>query len=420
MTGVGDGVGTKLAAPEEVADWRTTGLWLPEEAVPDTEFAAAGHHLFDGPFTWPVMIARRTALDHNVATLADFCRRHRLDFAPHGKTTMAPSLFQAQLDAGAWGITAATASQALIYARLGVPRVLLANELLDPRPLAWLAAREDLDLLFYVDSAAGVEVAAHAAAASGQGLRVLVELGFPGGRTGCRTLEQLDAVAAAVAEAPGVELAGVSGYEGGLPDADAVRSFLQTLREGTLQLHAGGQFPGDRPVVVSAGGSAWFDLVAAELAGNWLPGRRLQVILRSGAYVTHDDGIYRHRTPFSRIGEGSLRAALEVWAQVTSVPEPGLAIAGMGKREAPYDEGLPEPQRVRRRGRDTAEPLSGVVVERLNDHHAYLRLTGPATLAPGDLVGFGISHPCTAFDHWRVIPVVDDDDRVTDLIRTYF
>ena len=38
----------------------------------------------------------------------------------------------------------------------------------------------------------------------------------------------------------------------------------------------------------------------------------------------------------------------------------------------------------------------------------------------GDLVGFGISHPCTAFDKWRVIPVVDDELRVTGAVRTFF
>jgi D-serine deaminase-like pyridoxal phosphate-dependent protein len=223
-------------------------------------------------------------------------------------------------------------------------------------------------------------------------------------------------VARAAAAAPGVELAGVAAYEGGLATTAEVTEFLAAVRHATTALAAAGLLP--QEVVVTAGGSAYFDVVADRLAGAWLPGHRLRVILRSGAYVSHDDGFYRTRTPFSRV-PGSLEAALEVWAQVVSVPEPGLAIAGLGKRAAPYDEGLPVPLRVRRTDGRVAD-AEGLSVTRFNDHHAFLSVPADSRLAPGDLICFGISHPCTAFDKWPVIPVVDDEYRVTDLIRTYF
>jgi D-serine deaminase-like pyridoxal phosphate-dependent protein len=41
-------------------------------------------------------------------------------------------------------------------------------------------------------------------------------------------------------------------------------------------------------------------------------------------------------------------------------------------------------------------------------------------LKPGDWLGCGISHPCTAFDKWRYLPLVDDDYRVTDSVETAF
>jgi D-serine deaminase-like pyridoxal phosphate-dependent protein len=407
-----------LKIPDEYVDWRAKGLWQPEP-VTLREFAQARHHLFDGPFTWPLMVARRSALDHNIATLAEFTARHGLRFAPHGKTSMAPSLFAAQLEAGAWGITAATAAQVLAYYSFGVPRILLANELLDPTALRWLAARidEGLDLLLYADSAEGVEALSDAAGR--RPFRVLVELGHPDGRTGCRSAAELAGIARLVGAAPGLELAGVAGYEGGLPDAASASAYLAGLRAATVELSGAGLLPAE--VIVTAGGSAFFDLVAEHLAGDWLPGHDLVPVLRSGAYITHDDGIYTERTPYNRIA-GSLRPALEIWAQVLSVPEPGLAIAGLGKREAPYDAGLPVPQRVRRRD-GTVEPGAGLSVTDTNDHHAYLTgtPTGSGTpLRPGDLICFGISHPCTAFDKWQVIPVVDDAYTVTDLIRTYF
>lgn len=405
----------KLTPPRETIDWRSTGIWQPGAPMPLEEFAAARHPLFGGSFSWPVMVAKRTALEHNVATLAGFCARHGLEFAPHGKTTMAPSLFQAQLDAGAWGITAATANQVLALRALGVPRVLLANELLDPAALRWIAGEVDrgFEFLCYVDSVSGVRAAADAAGEVP--LAVLAELGYPGGRTGCRTAAELTEVARAVAAEPGLRLAGVAGYEGELHSPAEVGGYLDGLRAAVAELAAAGPLPSGE-VIVTAGGSGYFDLVADRLGGSWLPG--LRVVLRSGAYIGHDDGLYREKTPFNRI-PGSLDAALEIWAQVTSAPEDGLVIVGMGKREAPYDAGLPVPLRVRRRGAGVG-PAEGLRAVRLNDHHGYVEGPGAQGLAPGDLICFGISHPCTAFDKWRIIPVVEDDYTVTDLIPTYF
>jgi D-serine deaminase-like pyridoxal phosphate-dependent protein len=368
-------------------DWRHKGYWVPGDPVAAADLVGTSIH--DGPFTWPLLVARDSALRHNIAAMARYFADRGVRHAPHAKTTMAPSLFAAQIEAGAWGLTAATPNQVLVYARCDVPRVLLANQVLDPRPLAWLGRTERPHVLCYVDSAEGVR--AMAAAAGERPFRVLVELGFAGGRTGCRTVAELLEVARAARATGRVDVVGVSGYEGMLPDAAAVRSFLGLVREAA---GAVGDLVAATPIV-SAGGSTYADVVIEELreAGD--------LIVRSGAYVAHDD---RHYAESSRLA-AHLRPALEVWAQVLSTPEPGLAIVGMGKRDVPHDLGLPVP--LDHDGEVTA----------LNDHHAYLRTTG---LRPGDVVRFGISHPCTAFDRWRVIPVVDDGHRVVDHLQTYF
>ncbi|MFI5840047.1 alanine racemase [Catenuloplanes sp. NPDC051500] len=388
-------------------DWRTKGFFNPGPPIPDEDFIAAGHGLFDGAFTYPLMIARQAALDANVATMAAFCARHGLTFAPHIKTHMSPSLVRAQLAAGAWGVTVATANQALAAHAMGATRILIANQVLDPTALRWAAAHQ---VMITVDSVAGAEAAGRA----GPTVPVLVELGHANGRTGTRTLDELLVVAAAVHDHATLRLAGVTGYEGGLPDAGAVAAFLDRLREAAGAVaHL---IDGD--LIVSAGGSAWFDVVADRLPGALPDGRPVTALLRSGAYVSHDDGFYRERTPFNRLADqGVLQAALGVWAQVLSTPEPGLALIGMGKRDAPYDEGLPEPQRVRRSG-GALEDAIGMRVTRMNDHHTYLS-TGGMRLVPGDLVLFGISHPCTAFDKWRAIPVVDHDGRVSGVLRPH-
>jgi D-serine deaminase-like pyridoxal phosphate-dependent protein len=155
--------------------------------------------------------------------------------------------------------------------------------------------------------------------------------------------------------------------------------------------------------------------VAAALGGLALS-RPTRVVLRSGCYLTHDHAHYAELSPLS----DRLRPALELWAEVISRPEDGLAILCFGKRDAPYDLELPIPLAVRRRARGLEPVERGrLTVRELDDQHAYVDVDGIA-LEVGDLVGLGISHPCTAFDKWRLLPLVDEDYRVTGGIRTFF
>jgi len=147
------------------------------------------------------------------------------------------------------------------------------------------------------------------------------------------------------------------------------------------------------------------------------------VVLRSGCYVTHDHGFYEGVSPFAQsIADGTahLRPALELWASVLSRPEPGLAIVGFGKRDAPFDAGLPVPSAVRSRSGGKMRPADMMSIVRLNDQHAYLELAPHDPLEPGDLLACGVSHPCLAFDKWPLLPSVDDEYNVVEAIRTFF
>jgi D-serine deaminase-like pyridoxal phosphate-dependent protein len=211
----------------------------------------------------------------------------------------------------------------------------------------------------------------------------------------------------------------VAGYEGSIHGEsqeqtdDLITSFCQRLANLSGQVaslvNAEGEF------IVSAGGSVSFDIVARELAATGMT-----VVLRSGGYLFHDHGLYRKVTPAARgvAGAPELKPALELWAQVVSRPEPGLALLSAGRRDAGFDAGLPKPLRAIRRNGGAAD-LAGTISE-LNDQHAYLRLDPDTALAPGDLVVLGISHPCTTLDKWRLIPVLDEQDRIMDVVHTFF
>jgi D-serine dehydratase len=391
--------------------------------VTAASLAAARPPLHEAGFTYPLLTLRESALTGNIEAMAEYCARAGVLLAPHGKTAMSPELGARQLAHGAWGITVATIGQLRTYRAFGFPRLLLANELVDEAGIAWLAAELAADPGFeaycYIDSTDGVTILDQVLTRhpAGRSLPVLVEIGQPGGRTGCRTDEQALTVAKAAAATSTLRVAGVAGYEG---STGTSRAAVELAAAFCRRIRALADDLGDGERIVTAGGSAFFDVVARELSAGGDAGVR--VILRSGAYLTQDHGIYEEVSPASRGAADApvLRPALELWAQVLSRPEPGLALLGAGRRDVGFDAGLPVPLRVVRRGGTGRTDLAASAVTELNDQHAYLRLDEGTALAPGDLVGLGISHPCTTLDKWRVIPVVNDDDRVTDAVHAFF
>ncbi|WP_461030825.1 type III PLP-dependent enzyme domain-containing protein, partial [Streptomyces sparsus] len=220
-----------------------------------------------------------------------------------------------------------------------------------------------------------------------------------------------------------LRLVGVAGYEGEVPGAttERVAAWLRRLVALAADFDRAGRFAGVEEIVVSAGGSAWFDTVAdvfailPELSAPVLP------LLRSGAYVSHDDGHYRELTPFNRVpDEGGLLPAFTLWAQVVSRPEPGQAFVNAGKRDAAYDLHLPSPKVVRDPLTGEQRPADGITLTALSDQHGWLAVEPGVELAVGDWVGLGMSHPCTIFDKWQLIPLVEADGTVVDYVRTFF
>ncbi|MGV0744057.1 alanine racemase [Mycolicibacterium sp. XJ870] len=401
---------------------------LPREAWGMTARA----YLATGPTLdrmWtPLLTVDRARLDSNVSVMSDWARSSGVLLAPHGKTTMAPQLWAQQLDAGAWGITLATPWQVQLARSFGVARIMLANAIVDPAALAWLAAELDADPSFeffsWADSVQTVELMERilGSTPNERPVDVIVELGAPGGRTGARSVEAAQAVAAAVHRSARLRLAGVGGYEGALAHdrestgLGAVRSYLDEL--GRLHRHLSGLYPGE--AIVTAGGSAYQDVVVEALAA--VADDQTSVVVRSGAYVIHDDGFYAGISPLiAGRAERPLRSAMHGWARTVSRPEPELALLDAGKRDLPFDEGLPAPQRL-----SDGSDLPDATVTALNDQHAFLRLPGASAddVPVGSVVRLGLSHPCTAFDKWRLIPVIDDADaatpRIVDLIHTFF
>jgi D-serine dehydratase len=398
------------------------------------EAAAADLQLLRGDLPMPVAVLRESALQHNAQWFARFVAESGVSLCPHGKTSLAPQLFDEQLRAGAWGITVANVHQGRIAVEAGALRVLMANQiatLADVRRWSALAgAHPGVRFITLVDSMAQLDILVRGAQ-GGPRLELLVELGIAGGRTGCRDDEQALDLARAVASNACLILAGVEAYEGlnitgdSVRDAQLVGDWMTRLGDLAQACEQEGLFDVDE-VLISAGGSSAYDLMAKTLRPAL--SRPVRRVLRSGCYLTHDDGMYRRfaasiteRGLYASVGEPGLRGALEVWAAVQSRPEPDRVIVTLGRRDIGTDADLPLALHWVRHG-DSA-PRAAPAHWRVfghNDQHGYLQVDPADTVAVGDLIGFGVSHPCTTYDKWRLIWGVDDAYRVTRAIRTYF
>jgi len=407
-----------LAEPPSPADATTTGWNLLREDV-----------------SLPAAVLHEEALQHNLKWMQQFIAAYELRLAPHGKTTMTPKLFAMQLQHGAWGITVATAQQALVASKHGVDRALMANQLIGKENMAIvsrLLQKPGFEFFCLVDSAAQVDQVGAFFRATGQCLNVLIELGVTGGRAGVRTEAQLESLLDTLSDwKDAIALCGIEVYEGVLDREDQIREFLQHAISVTRRLSAEQRFASS-PILLTGAGSAWYDVVAAVFAAAGFE-QNVEIVLRPGCYLTHDVGVYRdaqvnilERNPIARQMHSGLRPALQIWAYVQSVPEPDLAIVAMGKRDAAFDAGLPVPAlhfRPSDTGPSDALPKPAPThwaVTRMQDQHAYLQISAGDNLRVGDMLGFDISHPCLTFDKWRSLLVVNAHYDVIDVLPTYF
>ena len=416
-------------------DHRTKGFPVLAAATSPDQIGSLGWRVLDDVMPYPLATLRTSALAHNLSWMQDWARRKGVHLAPHGKTTMSPELFRMQLQAGAWGITVANVHQLQLALEVGAQRSIIANQVLADADLdgldALLTRHPTVRVWFLVDSLAQLGVIEDWARRRGSRrcFDVLLELGTDGFRTGCRTHEEALVLARALAASAVVRLGGVECYEGGLAtgdsahDTEAVSALVRRVRS-VVQAIDGEALWQDEQLLITAGGSAIFDLVIP-LLGAYALSRPVQGVLRSGCYVTHDHGNY---TRFLRLIEereglgSSLQPALEVWAMVQSVPEPGLALLSAGRRDVSFDQRMPLPVRWSARGSQAQHATpSHWQVQALSDQHAHMRFD-PAGHGPqvGDRVALGISHPCTTFDKWRWMALVDDQAHITGAISTRF
>ena len=429
---------TKILESTEKINHEFKGFPTSENPMTLNDIANQGWNLLKGDLPMPVATLNATTIENNSRWMRSFTEKYLTYLAPHGKTSMSPQLFQKQIDDGAWAITVANVHQLCLCRKWGIKRVFMANQVAGLKNLRELtnelALDPELDFYILIDSIENAKQLATAAKEQNlqNPINVLIELGFPGGRTGCRTLKSAMEVARNISSYDSqIVLRGVEGYEALLRDLPnpekKIKKFLFDLKKLLHRCKDERLFKNE-PAIISAGGSDFFDLVLHEFY-ELSKKKEVFCVIRSGCYLTHDSLNYKQffkkikkRSPEFDNFNTSLQPALKVWGVVQSLPEPGLCIVNIGKRDISYDLDMPIPELIFSPGKDNSPKEiidKKCRVKGLNDQHTYLETTKFQKINVGDYIAFGISHPCTTFDKWRLLYLVDNIYNVIGGIRTY-
>lgn len=398
----------------------------------NVQLQTAGWDILQEQVSLPVAVVQQKKVNQNAKWMAEFARKHNMLLAPHGKTTMSTELFAQQLEAGAWGITLATVPQVSCAIEAGISRILMANQLVGrfhfEQVANWLSSTS-LEFYCFADSEENLRALGAFFAERNLTLNILLEVGIKGGRCGLRSAKDISSLVSTCKQYSSLNLMGLAFYEGvisGEHPEQQVADFVSDVITLAQHIALEGGFDTQIPIITGAG-SAWYDIVAKALSEHGFA-HKFRIVLRPGCYLIHDTGIYHQaqqavlsRSQLACDIAGNLQSSLSVWAYVLSVPEPGLAIIGMGKRDVAFDAGFPTTELIYSpKTAVLSTPTAEFQIVKIMDQHSMLRYPEQQVLQVGDMLNFSTSHPCLTFDKWRQIGIVEHDWVITKTISTQF
>jgi D-serine deaminase-like pyridoxal phosphate-dependent protein len=401
------------------------GFPLSAQGKTISEFLRTKPNIFTSDFLFPVLLLKESALKNNILNMKRFCDTHKVKLGPHVKTTMSPQLANLQLQNGAAWLTIANLQQLLVFKDFGFKDFFIANEVANDAALIQIGkinAAGEAKIAFCVDSSESASRLAEICKKNpGLKFEIFIEIGADNARAGLRDLSKLEMILS-ILKIENIIIGGISGFEGALPKAGRSKKGLKAVAKFTDKLLSALEISEkfcNRKLKLTAGGSAFFDVVAKNLS---LDGKN-EVILRSGGYLTHDHVHYEEIYPFKNTHEFHFEPALELCSEVLSTPQPDLSLLNFGKRDVGNDLDNPVPlwkisASNRNLGISAAAPITAKITQ-LNDQHGFLQHRA-LDIKYADVIGLGISHPCTNFDKWKILFMVNEKYDVIDCIHTYF
>src|SRR5215472_16238491 len=162
----------------------------------------------------PALVLNVDALERNLHRMADDCRAAGVALRPHTKTHKSPWIARRQVRLGASGICAAKVGEAEVLVQAGIEDVLITTDLVPSTMARALDLARLAHVTAVVDSVTMARELGARASSRGMEVDVLLDLHVGQERTGVEPGPAAVEVATAIAEAPGLRLAGLQAYEG--------------------------------------------------------------------------------------------------------------------------------------------------------------------------------------------------------------
>ena len=342
----------------------------------------------------PTLVLDLEVMEANIASMAEHARTHGYEVRPVAKIHKSLEVARRQVAAGGRGPCCATLAESEVMADGGISDVMLFTSVVTAPKLERLAALNARaeGLIVVADEPSNVAQLAQTARRSGRSLRVLVDVEVGGGRTGIADERSAVELARLVAEADGLEYAGVQGYAGGHQSTvdygiRRTRSLevLQPLVSVVERLHEEGLVPR----IVSGGGTGSHD-IDHELG--------LLTEVQAGTYVFMD---MNYRNVIMRQDDPHpFGLALTVRATVISAAQPGFVVTDAGIKEVDVLFGIDHPLILRGAPPDATYSVVGDDMGRIDFARS------EDSMAVGDVVELMPPHCYQAvvmYSHYHVV-----------------
>lgn len=330
----------------------------------------------------PAVIVDRRLMEKNADRVDDMIRGTSMRLFPHYKSHKCVDIARWQMARGAGGITCAKLSEAADLVRAGIPRVVLANQVIQPskiRKLAHLAGQARLTVC--ADNADNLRALSQACVGAGTVLGILIEYEVGMQRCGVDSPEAFLELARLASSLPALNFEGIQAYAGQLShetDAEKRHSEMQRIEKKVAELKHFLEENGV-PVKEVCGGST--GTVADK------PKNTVYTQLQTGSYLFMDASYGKLKLPFEQ--------SMFILTSVISV-SPGRAVLDCGAKSLPMDQ---EPPYL---AEYPALPLS------FNEEHTIV-FGEDLPFKRGDMLRLVPGHCCTTNNCFSKLVVTEDD-----------
>ena len=320
----------------------------------------------------PVLLIDLDGMEFNINYMAKFFEGTPVHLRPHFKTHKTPIISQKQIAAGAIGVTCQKLGEADVLVNSGIKDILIASQIVGQYKINRLAGlARHANLIVAVDDEKNMQQLSDAVVAAGSTLRVMIEVDVGFGRAGVNPDEKIANLAKLAGKLPGLELAGVMGYEGHAVFLTDSTNRTQTVDQAMSKLISAAEHirkAGIQVEIISGGATGTYTLTGRYPGVNEI---------EAGSYVLMDTRYHEIAPEF--------KCALTMLTTVISVPSPDRAVIDAGKKSLSTDFGMPK-----------VINHPGVIVKGLSEEHGMLQVDpNQTTFHIGDKVELIPSHVCT-------------------------